>query len=365
MKCSIKSDLIKKALRILSPHESLRLPVSLKVQSDSIVLKLFDGIKFTTLSFSADVEREGEVIFAARYLKYLDGISEDSVVLQKYKDYLSFKGVGEFKIPFSSESEPCVPDTKPVGSVTTELPEFKGLFRKVAFAAGSDGTGDDMGYDFRCIMLECSDSLRAVATDQRVFAVASIPKGSLYRGTFNLPRAGVNALTKVGGEMITLSFFENAIGFSSSDIDMHCDIYIPESTMFLHKFEDILAVEGKTTLTGEKSVFQSVLSFMRKVDSYELEIRMDYGSNYAKRQPRFYVRETEGANAECYASGLDWKGEELKIKVNSKTLLDAIDRAEDGLVVICFTNDRAPYSLEDKTGRYKVILSSYSPAERR
>lgn len=365
MKCSIKSDLIKKALRILSPCESLTLPVSVKVRSDSVELKLFDGIKFTTLSFSADVEREGEVIFAARYLKYLVGLSEDSMVLQKYKDYLSFKGVGEFKIPFSSESEPCVPDTKPVGSVTTELPELKGLFLKVAFAAGSDGIGDTEGYDFRCIMLECSDSLRAVATDRRVLAVASIPKGSPYKGTFNLPRAGVNVLSKVGGDMITLSFFEQAIGFSISDADMHCDIYIPESTMFLHKFEEILAVEGKTTLTGEKSVFQSVLSSMRKVNSYELEIRMDYDSDYIKRQPRFYVREPEGSSAECYAAGLDWQGEELKVKVNSKTLSDAIDRAEDGPVVISFTNDRSPYSLEDKTGRYKVILSSYSPAERR
>jgi|GEM_PF-2575025 len=377
LRCKIRQDILKKVLRILKVPSDVTFPLSIiaynpqfQVENNDIgtvTFKYFDGIKFITLSFSAEAVSPGEIRFPARYIKYLENAGADVEIVEN-KNHLIFRNVGNFKVPFFAGEPLPDPVRVPLGSVTMDVSEIKNLFKKVAFAVGNNK--EDPRYTFGGILLDCAPSrITAIGTDRRVLAVASMPKGSPYVGKFFLPKDGVSTISRIDGDMATLTFCEKAVEVSISG-DIMCDIFIPECNMIFPDIGNLISFEPKTTLTGDKEAFLYPLSVMRMVSANATlnknmaEIRLWHDTSYIKQKPRFFTREESGSNVENIAEGLEWQGEDIKCRVNAKTLMSAIEQAE-GKVTINFVSDVHHISLTDETGNYTCAITPYSPAEKK
>ena len=360
MRFTVRNDLLRRAIRLLSNKEKHVYPISLSAstqgETGSVTISTLEGIKFVSLSFNAEVHEEGEVLFSSRFLPYFD-IEGDEVEFARKKGSFSVKSTYEYSIPLYFGEKPHCVKTDPFGSVTFKLDDIKNLFRRVLFAIGDD---TDARHNFRCVLLECSaNHMKAVGCDRRVVAMSKLLKGSPYRGKFVLPKGGMYIINKMEGDMVALTFYRNAIGFSTSG-EIMCDVYIPEFAVSFPRYSDIMGVQGNTFIYGDREKLLTYISALRKVSNeIILHLRFD---NYVKQHARMQARDDEGSRCSIQTD-LDWDGDEIKIKLNARTIEGAIENAR-GKVTVAFTNDRGPLSVTGEGDDYISVMLPYSPAEK-
>ena len=359
---------MKKATKILGSVRNADCPVRLtavKAEGEgSLSINTVEDMKLITISLFASVMEEGTVTIPSRYLRILDDM-EGQITIEKAKDCLAIKGASSYSVPFYSGEIAQMRESLPVGSVTFELREIKDLFRKVIFA-----TGDDDEYGFDCILLECaSDCIKAVCTDRRIIAISRLKKGSPYKGSFLLHKSGVNVLSKIDGDMITMTFFEDiesrskrkAVQFSVSG-EIMVDILMPEFSLIFPRCEEVLDLKTNTTLSGAKGDFLRAIGDNRKL-SREVTVSL-WHTGYVKNKPRLSSREDNGASTvETYVD-LDWRGDDIKTKLNAKTFESAIAHC-DGRAIVRFSSDKGPLFIGGEDDSYLCVMMPYTAAEKR
>jgi len=362
LRCVVSKKL-SSACKILSIEES-DTPIHMFAFNDgvqgSLRLEASDGIKHLALFLTAEVDEDFDFIVPARYIPVLSNMNGDIIFSALKKHMRISDSSSTINIPFFEGNGPLRPAIgTPLGTVTTELNIVKDLFERALFAAGSEKNADHR-FNYGCILLECNqDVVRAVGSDRRVIAISTIYKGSPYQGRFLLPKVGVRMIGKMDGDMLTMSFYDRAVGFTV-DGEMSCELYIPEHNGVFPPYEDV-TVKGRTFLKGSRDEFLSVVSHMRKL-SDKLQINMSY-ANYVKRPPRFSARDDFGVSMERFPD-LRWEGDPLKIKVNASTFYGVIKHAR-GNVTVSFTNDMGPIRVEGEDSSYVAFLMPFLPTERR
>jgi hypothetical protein len=365
MRITTAGAMLKRVVRLLGSVEKNVYPLSLAARKDigtgsgSVTIETLEHQKFVSISFSADVMEEGNIIFTSRYLPYLD-TDHDTVTIYSRKDYITVRGAYDYNIPHYAGEVPRAPSHLPVGSATFSLGDIKGLFKRVLFAVGDDS---DPHHNFRCIRLECkSDALRAVGGDRRVFALSQIPKGSPYVGNFTLPKGGVYFLNKLEGDLITLTFYDNAIRFTVSG-EIMCDVLMPELAVQFPNYSEFLDIRGNTVLEADTSMLMTHISAVRKV-SDKLFLSLKYDGRSVKQPPRLFAREDEGQSQfNAFIEG-EWSGTELKLALNARTFMEAVSQA-GSKVKVSFTNDMGPLAVTGEGDGYMAVMLPYSPVEKR
>ncbi len=320
-----------------------------------VCVSAYDGVKFIQGSFDALVIEAGEVISSSKYLDRVVRL-EGSVTMRYLNEDIMIKdGIRLFHIPLITPDGPyLIPDDrKPLGSITMELDAIKMLIRRVRFATGS---GEKTGFD--CVLLEFGDFIRAVGCDKRTLAVAKMLQGSPYRGTFLLPKQGLDVISKLDGDMTTLTLYERGIGISVGG-EVMFDIYIPEREGPFPIYEEILKVPVNTTMRCLKEELMSVLSDVR-LHSDEVSMVFTYVS-YAKQAPRFRARDDNGAHMERSCG--QWEGRDLRIKANARVIEQAVGNIS-GTVTFSFSNDLGPFSISNDKDDYIAVLQSYAPGRK-
>ena len=139
-----------------------------------------------------------------------------------------------------------------------------------------------------------------------------------------------------------------------------CDVYIPEFAVSFPRYSDIMGVQGNTFIYGDREKLLTYISALRKVSNeIILHLRFD---NYVKQHARMQARDDEGSRCSIQTD-LDWDGDEIKIKLNARTIEGAIENAK-GKVTVAFTNDRGPLSVTGEGNDYISVMLPYSPAEK-
>lgn len=356
MKFITDGKIMKNLQKIISPDKTDVYAIRMETQKDhsqgTVKIVAFDSKREITSTFSADVIEEGMVSFTSKFFRYLSAVEGDVTVTQRQNQIIIQNHTCIFKIPLVDHENISFQKRTPVGTATFELEEIKRLFKRIMFATGTDT-------DYKSILLDCKDDMVAVACDRRIIGLARLLKGSPYRGSFIMHREGVSAVTKLEGDMITLTFYDKAIGFSVTG-DIMCDIVIPEYALCFPKYEEVIQVKGSTFLDGEKTSFLSALDMVREV-SDELTIKMVH-KEYVKQKPRF-LSSNEGSSIEI-SPDLEWRGDDLKVKLNAKSLAAAIEQAE-GIVTVSLGSDCSALSITDDQNTYLAVMLPFSPAERR
>ena len=315
----------------------------------------YDGAKFMQGSFDALVIEEGEVIFSSKYLDRV--VRLEGTVTMRYlnEDIMIRDDLRPFHIPLMIPAGPyLMPENKrPLGSITIELDALKTLIRRVRFATG---VGEKTGFD--CVLLEFGDFIKAVGCDRRTLAVAKVLQGSPYKGRFLLPKQGLDVLSKLDGDMTTLTLYNGGIGLSVGG-EVMFDIYIPERGAPFPSYEEILKIPVNTTMRCSQEELMSVLSDMR-LHSEEVSIAFTYTS-YAKQPPRFRARDDDGAHMERSCGR--WEGRDLKVKANARVIEHAIENIS-GTVTFRFSNDLGPFSISNDKDDYIAVLQTYAPGRK-
>lgn len=366
MKFMVNSTIFKKGRKLLSSVEERTYPISMSARKEdgslgSITLTTLEERKFVSISFTGEVEEEGEVMFTSQYLSFFEGDNDEITVVSKDNSF-SIRGSCDFTVPIYRGIPPSAPAKQPVGSATFELSDIKLLFKRVLFAVG-----DDLNprHDFTCLLLEChSDRIRAVGGDRRLVSLSEIPKGSSYIGSFTLPKGGIYAINKLDGALVTLTFYDGGIMFSSSG-ELMCDIYMPGagSKPAIWNYGSFVNVKGNTFLTCEKDLLLRKIEEVRKV-SEQMSIALKYDGNGVRKQVRIFAREDNGEAQVNTIFPADWKGDDLKIFVNARTFYDAVEQTT-GIVKVSFTNNMGPLLVEGEGDDYRTVMLPYSCVEKR
>ena len=285
---------------------------------------------------------------------------EDDVQVCIKNGALNFKdNTSSLNIPTVKEYDAIMsPDGTPEGSATVDMSEIKGLFKRVIFASSSE----EVVYDYRAVLLECdNECMKAIACDRRVMAINSIKIGAPCKGSFRLPVSGINILTEFEGDLMTISFYKKAIGFSVSG-EMMIDLYLPEYAESFPDYRSVISNNWRTFLRGKKEDFISVID--GPALSSELTVTMGFKHGYEKEPPKFFIKDPFGCSIRHEHSLLQWSGDELIVKVNRLSFKNAV-RNTEGMVVVSFNNNKSIYSVSCDGADYRCYLMPYSPAEKR
>jgi hypothetical protein len=360
MKFSIGGGILRKTgrlLRVRKDDNETTLTFKADLETQSVSVLFFDGIKRVFISFSAEVGQPGEAMILNKYCPLFAYMGEVVTVASYKKGVMLTDGKSSVSIP-AVRGHICAapPSDTHIGTVTADLSEIKKLFMKVLFASGDE----EVRYDYRAVLLECgTDYMRTVACDRRIMAMYNIPKESPFTGSFRLPSSGASIVTEAEGDLATLSFYKNAIGISVSG-ELMIDVYLPEYANSFPDYREVLRRDWKTFLRGPRDEFMAMVE--GSALSNELSIIMGF-RDYEKQPARFFLKDPSGCSVE-HISKLKWSGEDLKIKVNRMSFRNAVKNAE-GQIIVGFNNEKSPFSVSSETGDYVCYLMPYSPAEKR
>lgn len=347
----VDADILKKLAKLFKPGKELH-NLTFTAEDGHASASMFDGIKYIKAAFDAKVETQGQVIFPSKYLS-LFPIFEKEVSFTLQKKISVKDGVRSFEIPLMTGIEPVgMPDLPSMGSITVSLADIKRLIKKVMFATGTE---DD--YDFDCIKLVFGDQIEAVGCDRRTLAVAHMPQGSPYRGDFLFPKEGLDVISRLEGDIATLTVYPTGMGISVGG-ELMVDIFLPQHAGKFPTYGELFEFEPKTTMTCQQADLVSVLEDVRRISD---EVAISFSIHeFEKQQPRFRSSDAENAAAVRHIDG-QWEGEDLKIKVNARTLAHCVENL-NGPITFNFSNFMAPFMIRSGED-FSAILAPYTSAE--
>lgn len=355
MKFEVKSHLLK-ASGICKPSDA---PVAIRAVKEPphVVLMTYDGVKFVQCSMDANVHEGGEVVFPAQYLGLLNVV--EGVVSVRCSGSMEIKdGVRSFRVTLQPSHEGVcmsMPAVEQLGSLTVELPKLQTLIKRVRFATG---TAESQGFDR--VLLGFGEEIRAVGCDRRSIAVARLLQGSPYKGEFLLPKEGLDVLGRLSGDLCTLTIYRSGVAVTV-DGEVMFDIYVPEHSCKFPNVDESLDHAVNTTMKCDRDELYSVLRDTRAV-SDKVNINLGY-HGYVKQFPKFTSRDDNNAQAKRTLKKAEWDGEELRLQVNARVLMQAIEHLE-GEVELRFLGHNGPYSV-CSGDEFVALLLPYAAGERK
>ncbi len=364
MRFSIDGSVLKKLSRILGSVRNTDCAVAVSAErvsagGGSVTLRTMEDVKLVTLSVSADVPESGQATFPSRYLRLFEDQAGPVRFETARTGGLAIRGASTYAIP-DYPGEPLQdPRRQPAGSATFDLHEVKRMLRRVVFASG----GEEQ-YNLDCVLLECrGSSIRASSCDRRILAQATMPKGSPFQGSFLLHKSAAGVISRLDGDLVTVTFYDSALQFSVSG-EIMCDILTPEFTTAFPSFDAALAVETLTELHGDTERLMRAVADVRKL-SNELTIHLScHHQGYVKQKPRLSGREENGSSTVEAVADLAWEGAEIRVKVNARTFESALAQCGER-VRVSFSSACGPLFVRDEDDEFLCVMMPYTVAERR
>lgn len=358
MKFTVDAGLLKKACAVFHDGEYPVLFRAYMGEPGHVCMNGFDGHKYMEASFDAFVIDPGEILISCEYLNRVERL-QGEVLMRYYNDDVLLKdNLRPFHIPLiTAPNGPyLMPENNiPQGSISIEVEELKKLIKRVRFATGlSEGLG------FTYIILEFGEFIKAVGCDKRTIAVAKVLQGSQYEGRFRLPKQGLEVISRLEGDLATLTIFQRGIGVEVRG-DVMFNIYVPERSGPFAAYEEAMNIPVNTTMTCQQEELMSVLSDVR-LHSDIVSILLTFNS-YVKQPPRFRSRDKNNAYILRPLSDGKWDGRELKVKTNARVLEQAIENIK-GAVTFKFSNDLGFFTITSEGNDYVALLPTYSPGRK-
>ncbi len=339
-------------------------PVVFTASAGQLRVEVFDGVKNCAIIVKAETIDPGSCAIENRYIPSMM-MFEGEVVFRVKDNKICLKEAGTgntFDVPIKSCEVTRFEPKKVLGSVSIELSALKEMFKKVLFASGRGVVRD---IDYGNILLECeTDYIRAVAGDTRLLAMTKTAKSSSFTGEIKLPKSLVQVIRKITGPsscLATLSFHENGISFFV-DGDVVCDIFISGHLRPFPDYKATLPVHGTTHMTVDVNAF---LSRIGKVEfEFSATITLGRGGNYVQKPARFFISDGKGASMEYYPEKVSWDGDDVRVKTNLKTLVEALSEAK-GEGTIYFNGNQGPIYLTDHAGDYTCVMMPFNERDAR
>ena len=211
------------------------------------------------------------------------------------------------------------------------------------------------------LLLDFGEFIKAVGRDDRTIAVAKVLQGSPYEGRFRLHKHGLDVISKLEGDLATLTIYERGIEIEVSG-DVILNIYVTERSGSFGAYEEAMKIAVNTTMKCDRDELMSVLSDVR-LHSDAVTIILRYNS-LIKQQPRFRSRDENNAFVLRSLTKADWSGRELKIRTNARVLEQAIEHIT-GVVTFKFSNEIGRFTIQNEGNDYVALLPTYTPGNRK
>lgn len=369
MSFKIKSELLKNACEVMREATKGELCVRIAARQEGLkglfIIAAYDETKRVVLKMAADVEEPIEATIDEQYLKAAASMAGQIVFKLKDK-FLHVKDDSKQKsripiIAWANNEIPMSDMQQAKGTVTVDLQYFQEMLSKVMGISKDD---EVWHYDYDCVLLECDgECMKAVTANRRAISLAKMLMGSPFQGRAYLPMPIAHALRRIKNCkdcMLTVTFFEKGVSFFVQG-DILCLFYVPEFNGVFPPYQNYIYDKGKTFLKGSHEDFLKAVSDMKDISDM---LVITLTSNlYGVRQPaRFYTSNNFGFFHECFPP-LQWEGEDIKIKVNAKTLCRALKQAQGG-VTVHFINDMTMIYVSDETGNFISAMTPFAPGEK-
>lgn len=325
--------------------------IKISAQNDVITLVAYDGEISIEKKLNAEVIEEGEVCVNGRlFTDFIGKVSGKPVSVYtgdkgieiRYDDSVSFMQA------LSADEFPEIRKDKGDNSFRVKNSDLKKLIGKTVFCCATE---DSRPILKGCLLEVYDNKLHATALDGYRMAVSECEAFGEEKSKIVCPARTLTEISRMietDGEELEISFTRNTMSVCVGDTYLISRLYTGE---FVNK-NNIFPSAFKTKLTCLKNeMIESVerASVLIRGDKNNL-ILMDIkaGGVYLSANSEF------GNVSETVKGQLE--GEELKIAMNAKYLLDALKALDGERVVISFNSPIAPFTLENQEGGESAYL---------
>ena len=328
--------------------------IKIEAKNDAVTLTAYDGEISIEKKVKADVFEEGEICVNGKmFSDFVGKISRSEVVISADdKGMLIEYGDSETNMQTLPASDFPVIENSAFneGYFETKQEDLKALISKVVFCCATDESRPIL----KGCLLETKDGkLTATALDGFRMAT-SYCDTKVSDGEIKIvcPARTLNEISRMlnGDEPLKIYAHKNRLAVSVSDTVITSRLYAGE---FVKK-ENIFPVAFSTKVTVSKNeIIESVerASVLIRGDKNNLVI-FDIKNGKITVNANSEMGEVE----ETVVAELD--GEELKVAMNGKYLLDALKALTEEKIVLSFNTSVSPFTLEnaeDKRSQYLVL----------
>ena len=328
--------------------------IKMEAKNDAVTLTAYDGEISIEKKVKADVFEEGEICVNGKmFSDFVGKISRSEVVISAdEKGMLIEYGDSETNMQTLPASDfPVIENsTFNEGYFETKQEDLKALISKVVFCCATDESRPIL----KGCLLETKDGkLTATALDGFRMAT-SYCDTKVSDGEIKIvcPARTLSEISRMlnGDEPLKIYAHKNRLAVSVSDTVITSRLYAGE---FVKK-ENIFPVAFSTKVTVSKNeIIESVerASVLIRGDKNNLVI-FDIKSGKITVNANSEMGKVE----ETVVAELD--GEELKVAMNGKYLLDALKALTEEKIVLSFNTSVSPFTLEnaeDKRSQYLVL----------
>lgn len=327
--------------------------IKMEAKNDSLILTAYDGEISIEQKIYADVLEEGDACVSGKFFAdFIGKIDEMNVIIETDENGMKIN-YGESKTRIQSlpaTDFPFIGGVERKEYIEIKEKDLKKVIEKTVFCAATDESRPIL----KGCLLEVKDGvLQTTALDGFRMAVSEVEASSSSQTKIVCPARTLTEITRMldgGDDTVKLYVEKNTLSVQVKETVLTSRLYLGE---FVRK-ENIFPQEFTTTVTVQKSVLiESVerASVLIRGDKNNLVV-FDIKSN----------KITLNANSEIgnvsEQIDADVSGEELKIAMNAKYLLDALKALTENVAVLSFNSSISPFTienLEDKNSAYLVL----------
>ena len=328
--------------------------IKMEAKNDAVTLTAYDGEISIEKKVKADVFEEGEICVNGKmFSDFVGKISRSEVVISADdKGMLIEYGDSETNMQTLPASDFPVIENSAFneGYFETKQEDLKALISKVVFCCATDESRPIL----KGCLLETKDGkLTATALDGFRMAT-SYCDTKVSDGEIKIvcPARTLNEISRMlnGDEPLKIYAHKNRLAVSVSDTVITSRLYAGE---FVRK-ENIFPVAFSTKVTVSKN------EIIESVERASVLIRGDKNNlvifDIKNGKITVNANSEMGKVEETVVAELD--GEELKVAMNGKYLLDALKALTEEKIVLSFNTSVSPFTLEnaeDKRSQYLVL----------
>lgn len=328
--------------------------IKMEAKNDAVTLTAYDGEISIEKKVKADVFEEGEICVNGKmFSDFVGKISRSEVVISADdKGMLIEYGDSETNMQTLPASDFPVIENSAFneGYFETKQEDLKALISKVVFCCATDESRPIL----KGCLLETKDGkLTATALDGFRMAT-SYCDTKVSDGEIKIvcPARTLNEISRMlnGDEPLKIYAHKNRLAVSVSDTVITSRLYAGE---FVKK-ENIFPVAFSTKVTVSKN------EIIESVERASVLIRGDKNNlvifDIKNGKITVNANSEMGKVEETVVAELD--GEELKVAMNGKYLLDALKALTEEKIVLSFNTSVSPFTLEnaeDKRSQYLVL----------
>ncbi len=325
--------------------------IKMTAQNDGVTLVAYDGELSIQKKIQADVLEEGEICVNGRFFSdFIVKVSEMTVSVSTGEKGLeiSYGDSRSFMQVLPAAEFPALKNEEGDDYFEIKESDFKTLIAKTVFCCATDESRPIL----KGCLLEAGDGkLRATALDGYRMAKAECPangSGSLKIVCPARTLTEISRMLEGGEELLRVGVAKNMLSLTVKDTVLNSRLYTGEFV----KSDKIFPAEFKTTVTLSRaelteSVERAIV--LIRGDKNNL-VLFDIGGGSVKITANSEI----GNVSETVKAKIS--GDELRIAMNGKFLLDALKALDEEEIVISFNSPVSPFTLENAEKKDNACL---------